>query len=177
MPKYWVEDVNGTKVLHEYEDGTSGDPIVPSGSAPGREIASAVLSSTFTPASSAAVDVTGLSITVPANSGPANVGLVGGAIVGLLTGTNASTVSQRVSLYIVDELSTAWAYSPWILFGTGVSQSLTNTLALGAAVPNAATDKTYRVQIQVLRFGTLGASGNVSAGGIFPNLTFQAVRR
>lgn len=144
----------------------------------GAEIASSVLANGFTPTNNTQQDVTGWSLIVPANSGPANITVVGGVLVSITTGTNASTVAQRLSLYIVDEANTVWGLGQWSVFGTGTSQTPANTLPLGAAVPNAGTDKTYRVQIQVSRLGTSSATGSISAGGgIFPNATLQAIHR
>jgi hypothetical protein len=147
---------------------------------PGSEIASCSLASAFTPASSAQVDVTGMSLIVPANSGNILVWCPGGVNLTATTGTNANSVTQRFSMYITDDTNPTipLAFSSWSYYGTGTSQTLVNNVAIGVLVANQTVDRTYRMQTQVSKLGTLGASGSLQAGGgVFPNLQMQAVRR
>lgn len=144
----------------------------------GREINSVILT-VGAPNSADALenDIPGASLLVPANSGPAELLCPAGVFLTAITGTNASTVSQSVRVWIRDEANNLIAYNAWNYYGTGVSQTLNTALPIGALIPNNAADKTYRLRWQVQRHGTLGASGQVIFGGIFGPLFFRATAR
>lgn len=142
----------------------------------GGEIATSTLLSSFTPTDATEQDVTGWSVAVPANSGPVNLWVPGGVYVALTTGTIIATTSQALRLYLRDDLGNLVAYSPWTIYGTGVSQVLSTVLPLGASIPNATANRVYRVRANVTRQGTSGASGQVIAGGLFATPTLRADR-
>jgi hypothetical protein len=149
----------------------------------GKEIAVAYCdaSGSFTPTNNTQQDVIQTNgalwqIQVPANSGGIDLGIEG-AVVTLVTGTNAASLSQRTTLYIVDELNTTIAVWQEVYYGNGASQSPTRNLTLLVPIPNNTSDKTYRVQMQVQRIGTLSATGSLNAGGLFQKPALRAVRR
>lgn len=163
--------------------GSSYDPTQWTEYGGGKEIAASLcdVSGAFTPSSNALVDViqTGganWQVQVPANSGGIML-LIPAVTVTITTGVNAATVSQRLTVYIVDEANATIAASQTLIYGTGTTQSPAFTFALGAVVANNAADKTYRVQMQVQRIGTGSASGQLNSGGVFPKAVLQAVRR
>lgn len=115
-------------------------------------------------------------IQVPANSGGIDL-LVLGLIVSATTGTIAASTSQRFSIYIVDEANAQVALWQQVYYGTGTSQTPSYNANFGLPVDNNASDKTYRVQVQVNKQGTSSASGALNSGGIFPKAVLKAVRR
>jgi hypothetical protein len=151
---------------------------VPLASAPGAEIASSILSTTYA-VTSVFVNIPNWQVVVPANSGVVEVGIPEGLLCNIVTGTNPAGTSFTLVLKIVDEAVVTVGAAQWCIYSSSVtSQNWNAQLPLMKSVANNAAAKTYSVQARMLNAGTLSAAANVftSQSG-FTDPTLRAVRR
>lgn len=140
------------------------------------EIASASVSSDYTVTASFAA-VTGMTITVPAYSGPCEVEVVGGLVQQIVTGTNSTTTRLNYTAQLIDELGNVLSHIKWAIAGTGSTLSLYNTCPLGATVGDSTIDKVYSVQARMDLVGTNSATSLILMTSPFPPKVLRAVRR
>lgn len=158
MPKYWVEDVNGTKVLHEYEDGGVDDPVVPGASSAaaaleahqadallhssGQELAYAEnVTGTVQVMTATATDVPGCVIVVPASVKPVWVEAYG---IFDITSSPAASTTGTLQLSVMDE-SNAFVASAIASVEAGNTNGFFTVFARARLGP-VASPKTLRVQ-------------------------------
>lgn len=111
---------------------------------------------------------------VPANSGAAEIYVLGGLAFNYVTGT--STAQRVLIARIIDDLNVEVCRCPIRDYGTGTTQTKQQSGTLAGEVPNSSSDRTYRVEYSDNLNGTSGASSTLVAGGSFPNKTLR-VRR
>lgn len=184
MPKYWVEDVNGTKVLHEYEDGSASDPVVPASTisqslakAPGSVVAAATLSTNFVTVGNGFTTIPAWQIVVPANSGIVEVGVPEGLLYNINTGTNAAGTKFGFEARIVDEGGVQIGYSQQAFYSNATGQIWVGTIPIMHTVANNAAAKTYSIQCRMATITASAASTVFTSQSGFTDPTLRAIRR